>query len=292
MKAILVTGGAGYIGRATCRALKASGFDPVAFDNLSTGERSAVQWGPFVEGDLLNRAEIAAALLQYNPVGVIHLAGHSNVAESVFNPEKYDENVWMTCNVATSVGRLPVVFASSAAVYGEGGALAITEGRELAPLNPYGRTKVSGEHLLPDAMRLRYFNVAGGSGDRGGHLIPNFLAAAAGKRIFVLHGDGAAVRDYILVDDVARANVAALKALIRGQPGEALNVCSGVGSSVRQVIALCAGADIVPEISERRPGDADKLVGSNDRIRKVLRWEPSRDLAGIIRSARERLAWV
>jgi UDP-arabinose 4-epimerase len=273
---VLVTGGAGYIGRHTCRALATKGIIPVTLDNLAIGEREAVEFGPFCYGDVLNQRTLqeAAKGCRY----VIHLAAWSDVGEGELNARKYRENVSGAIAIA-DLG-LPAVFASSAAVYGDG------EG----PLGNYGRSKAAGELILSGAACLRYFNVAGRGGDKAGHIVPRTLEALRQDRELTVNGCGGCVRDYVHVDDVAQANVRAVERLAVGERGITADVCTGIGRSVSEVIGACeAVAGKVARVvhGPPRPGDPARIVGAPGEAARRLDWRPTADLTGIIQSAWE-----
>jgi UDP-glucose-4-epimerase GalE len=305
-RAILVTGGAGYIGAHTAKALHESGFVPVVFDNLSSGRREAVRWGPLIEGDLRDAEAISAALSAHNITAVIHFAGLIEVGRSTGQPDVFwDINVGGTINLLTAmrqhgVGRL--VFSSSAAVYGQGdrGPLeTISEPAVKAPASPYGDTKLAAEWLIAaqcrayglTAVALRYFNAAGAdpSGLIGEahepetHLIPLALAAALGNgKSLTIFGqdfetpDGTCLRDYIHVTDLAAAHVAALKVHLPPGTFEAVNVGTGQGCSVIQVVEAVGRATLAPvphSVGPRREGDPPSLVANVRRARELLGWK-------------------
>ncbi|MFN3629337.1 MAG: UDP-glucose 4-epimerase GalE, partial [Casimicrobiaceae bacterium] len=285
MQQVLVVGGAGYIGSHTCKALAAAGYMPVTFDNLVSGHRWAVRWGPFVQGDVLDRAALDAVFERFRPVAVMHFAAHIDVGESVRDPGRYYRN-----NVAGSLellraavahGVAHVVLSSTAAVYGVPERSPLDESHPIAPINPYGASKFMVERMLGDfdaahglrSISLRYFNAAGADpeGETGEahdpetHLIPLVLDAAAGLRPhIVVHGDdhptpdGTCIRDYIHVSDLAQAHVLALRALEAGAATTAYNLGNGRGFSVREVIEVArevTGRDISVVIGPRRAGD-------------------------------------
>jgi UDP-arabinose 4-epimerase len=289
VSAVLVTGGAGYIGRYVCEALAKSGFQPVAFDNLAIGDGASVIHGPLHRSDVLDADELQLALAIHHPVGVIHLAAWCDVEESMRDPAKYRENVAGTANVAEVFAGLPIVFSSSAAVYGQPDACTVNEDAPTVPVNPYGASKLDCEAALKGAACLRFFNVAGGHGDRGGHLIPWALEAIASGKRFRLNGDGSAVRDFVHIEDVARACVVALRAMLEGwKPAAPLNVCSGEGYAVREVLTACeriTGRWLPIEDRPPRNGDPSRLVGDPSRASMVLGWRSSHKLDAIIRSA-------
>jgi UDP-glucose 4-epimerase/UDP-arabinose 4-epimerase len=307
--AVLVTGGAGYIGAHTAMALAERGYLPVVFDNLSSGFRDAVRWGPLVEGDVRDAPALAAAMAAHEVCAVIHFAGLIEVGRSVAKPDLFwEHNVSGTVSLLKAmrergVGRL--VFSSSAAVYGQGGRGAletIAEGAPKAPASPYGDTKLACEWLIEaqcrayglTAVALRYFNAAGAdpSGLVGEahepetHLIPLAIAAALGdgKPLTVFGDDfdtpdGTCLRDYIHVNDLAEAHVAALQAELAPGAFEAVNVGVGRGSSVHEVVravAKAAGRAVPHEIGPRRAGDPPSLVADPARARELLGWSARR----------------
>jgi UDP-arabinose 4-epimerase len=316
MKHILVTGGAGYIGSHACKALAAAGYVPVSFDNLVYGHEWAVHWGPLVRGDILDRAALDAAILEWQPVAVMHFAAFAYVGESVLNPGKYYRN-----NVAGSLTLLEAmrdhgidkfIFSSTCATYGVPDVVPIPETLPQRPINPYGATKLMIEQMLRDfdvahglrSISLRYFNAAGADpeGETGElhdpetHLIPLVLDAAAGTRPeIVVYGDdydtpdGTCIRDYIHVTDLANAHVLALGALESGGPTTAYNLGNGRGFSVKEVIETAravTGREIPVRFGERRPGDPPRLVGDATRIQRELGWHPRHaDLADMIGTA-------
>jgi UDP-arabinose 4-epimerase len=303
--AVLVTGGAGYIGAHACKALSGAGYQPVAYDNLSRGHREFVRWGPLVEGDIADRALADDTLQRYRPVAVMHFAAYIAAGESVSDPGLYFRN-----NVTGSLalfeallhaGAPPVVFSSTAAVYGFPDTMPIVETAVQHPVNPYGESKRMVEralHWLDQAHRLRhvalrYFNAAGADpdGEIGEahepetHLIPLVLDAIAGRRSAVdVYGtdyptpDGTAIRDYIHVQDLAEAHVRALDYLLAGGASAAVNLGTGVGHSVREVINVAArvtGRDVPHREAPRRAGDPPVLVADASRAQSLLRWQPA-----------------
>ncbi|MEO1293226.1 MAG: UDP-glucose 4-epimerase GalE [Pseudomonadota bacterium] len=313
---VLVTGGAGYIGSHACKALAEAGYMPVAFDNLVTGHRWAVKWGPLVEGDVTDRAAVETTLSTYQPQAVMHFAAASLVGESVQNPGKYYRtNVLGTLNVLEAMreaGCKRLVLSSSCAVYGTPEVLPITEAEPLAPLSPYGHSKLMCERMVESfchahsltATALRYFNAAGADpmGEIGEvhdpetHLIPLVLDAASGRRAAItVFGDdyetpdGTCVRDYIHVRDLAAAHVAALRTLAEPGRFETFNLGIDRGFSVREVIGTVArvtGLDVPCITGERRPGDPAALVSDASKARQALGWQPEYyDLAPIIETA-------
>jgi UDP-glucose-4-epimerase GalE len=313
--AILVTGGAGYIGSHCCRALAAAGYQPVVYDNFSTGHRSFVT-GSLVVGDVLDRAALARAFAQYDIAAVMHFAAASLVGESVIDPQKYYTN-----NVAGTLSLLDamrvagcnrLVFSSTGAVYGNADSKALPESYPCAPINPYGASKWMIERIVTDyrsayglgAFCLRYFN-ASGAGAGGGigelrdnetHLIPRAMMALQGHVTdFAVFGDdydtpdGTAIRDYIHVTDLAVAHVLALELLMQGHRGSAFNLGTGSGFSVREILRAIAtetGRDVPLVVKPRRAGDPTYLVADPTAARETLKFDPAHsDLATIIKTA-------
>ena len=307
--AVLVTGGAGYIGAHTAKALHERGYTPVVYDNLSSGFRQAVRWGPFFHGDIRDRAAMAEAIDTYDVKAVIHFAGLIEVGRSVARPDLFwDVNVAGTTSLLTvmrerGIGRL--VFSSSAAVYGQGGRgplETIPEAAEKAPASPYGDTKLAAEWMIQaqcrayglSAIALRYFNAAGAdpSGLIGEahepetHLIPLAIAAALGRRPpLTVFGndfdtpDGTCLRDYIHVSDLAQAHVAALEVELADCVFEAVNVGTGQGRSVSEVVEAVGRAVGRPTPytnGPRRAGDPPSLVADANKAGDLLGWTPSR----------------
>jgi len=312
---VLVTGGAGYIGSVVVDQLLARGHGVVVLDDLSTGHREAVAEGAtFVHGGIGDRG-VVESLLAREPVdAIVHLAAFALVAESVADPEKYRANNVAAARVllaaAVGAGVRRFVFSSSCTVYGYPAAVPIDEDASKAPVSPYGETKLEFERLLEahaardglDVVTLRYFNAAGATERRGedhdpeSHLVPNVLAVALGTRAAVdVFGtdyatpDGTAVRDYIHVDDLAEAHGRALDVPVDGGRALALNLGTGSGHSVRQVVAAArrvTGHPIPAADRPRRPGDPPELVAAAQRAATVLGWRPRRSsLEEILASA-------
>jgi UDP-arabinose 4-epimerase len=313
---ILVTGGAGFIGSHACKALAAEGMIPIAFDNLGTGRREAVRWGELVAGDIRDTEALITTIRRHEPACVIHFAAAAYVSESVEDPAKYYlNNVAGTLSLleaCRAAGTMKVIFSSSCATYGVPVAQPIDEETPQLPVNPYGRTKLMGEQILGDYARaygmrfviLRYFNASGADpdGEIGEwhdpetHLIPRALLAAGG---FVPHldifgvdydtSDGTCVRDYVHVSDLARAHVLAAHHLFAGGADLALNLGSGAGTSVREVVACverCTGRKVPVCARDRRPGDPAVLCADGRRARSLLGFEPLlSDLETIVRTA-------
>jgi UDP-arabinose 4-epimerase len=318
-QSILVTGGAGYVGSHACKALAKAGYRPVVYDNLSRGHRDVVRWGPLVEGDLHDRARLAAALRSHQVTAVMHFAAFAYVGESVTDPEVYYANnlggTLALLGAMREAGVERIVFSSTCAVYGVPNQLPIRETSAMAPLNPYGETKLAIERVLHwygaayrlRYVALRYFNAAGADpdGDIGEdhepetHLIPRVMRAALGRGDPVeIYGtdyptpDGTAIRDYIHVSDLAEAHLRALDHLAAGCDGVAFNLGTGSGCSVREVIAAVeriGGRPVPHREAARRPGDPPELVADPALALARLRWRPRHsDLDTIIATA---LAW-
>ncbi|MFF3176778.1 UDP-glucose 4-epimerase GalE [Streptomyces sp. NPDC057900] len=311
----MVTGGAGYIGAHVVRAMLAGGQRVVVYDDLSTGSADKVPGGvPLVTGSVLDRPALDAAIRDHGVTGVVHIAGKKQVGESVERPlYYYRENVTglevlLESMVDAGVDRL--VFSSSAAVYGMPDVTLVTEETPCAPMSPYGETKLVGEWLIHAAARahglrcasLRYFNVAGAASpelaDAGVfNLIPMVferLEAGAGPRIFgddYATPDGTCVRDYIHVEDIASAHLAAARRLEEAERGTdlTLNIGRGEGSSVREmvdrILKVTDNGDIAPEVTARRPGDPARVVAAADRIRAELGWSARYGVDEMIDSA-------
>ncbi len=302
---VLVTGGAGYIGSHTCKALAANGFEPVTYDNLSRGNPWAIKWGPFEVGDIGDQARLIEVLALYQPAAVIHFAAYAYVGESVENPNLYyQNNVCGSASLLRAITRsqlIPIVFSSTCATYGVPEKIPITEEHPQRPINPYGFTKLVVERMLADldqahglrSVSLRYFNAAGADPEAQigeahepeTHLIPIVLAAARNGTAVTVFGndyetsDGTCIRDYIHVTDLADAHIRALKYLLAGGATCALNLANAQGYSVMDVIETArrvCGKMIKVEIAPRRPGDPPSLIGSGDRARALLGWSPTR----------------
>ena len=313
---ILVTGGAGYIGSHTAQALARAGYEPVVLDDMSSGHRWAVKWGPLVEGSLADSDLIRTTLTGHKIEAVIHFAASLLVAESMTNPQKYFwNNVVNTLRLLDAMlaaGTRHLVFSSSAAVYGVPQTVPIPEDHPKNPINAYGETKLSMERAIHwyglaygiRWMALRYFNAAGADpdGELGEdhdpetHVIPLVIKAALGQRPAVeVYGtdyatpDGTAIRDYIHVADLAEAHVRSLRYSLAGGESAALNLGTGQGHSVREIIAsvgrMCDGR--VPfRDAPRRVGDPPSLVADPRRAAQVLAWKPLySDVDSVVESA-------
>jgi UDP-arabinose 4-epimerase len=311
--AILVLGGAGYIGSHAARALRRSGYEVVLYDNLSTGFRCLAQGFELLEGDIADEARLRPVLARVD--AVMHFAAHAYVGESVENPRKYFQNnvlgALSLLNSALDAGIRRFVFSSTCAVYGIPGQIPITEQTPREPVNPYGASKLFFENALEAYSRayglrsvsLRYFNAAGAdeSGEIGElhepetHLIPLALAASTenGPELQIYGSDyptadGTCLRDYIHVNDLADAHVRALQYLEKGGDSLAINLGTGRGHSVLEVIQAAENATGRPvrrTIGPRRPGDPPVLVADPAKAQRVLGWTAKRNLADIVSSA-------
>lgn len=313
---VLVTGGAGYIGSHTCKRLAADGFEPVVYDNLTHGHLHNVKWGPFIKGDILDKATLDHAFQLYRPAAVIHFAAYAYVGESVLSPSKYYwNNVGGTLSLLDSALAADVkafVFSSTCATYGIPAALPIREDTPQHPINPYGSTKLMVERILEDYSAayglsfaaLRYFNACGADLDGElaeehepeTHLIPRCLQAAAGLIEAVeIFGtdyptpDGTCIRDYIHVSDLAAGHVGALRRVLSSQNCLKLNLGTGRGISVREILSGIEGivGCKVPHVSRpRRPGDPPELLADATLARSEIGFAPSySDLDTILRTA-------
>ncbi len=313
MATILVTGGAGFIGSHTCKALAEGGFIPIAFDNLSRGHAEAVRWGPLVVGDILDRAALEGAFRQYRPEAVIHFAGLAYVGESFQDPlGYYRTNSAGMITILESMahhGTNKIVFSSSCATYGIPEALPISESAKQYPISPYGRSKLTAEQILKDAAStlgfryviFRYFNACGA--DASGnlvekhfpetHLIPLAIDAASGKgpplQIFGSDyptPDGTCKRDFIHVSDLAEAHVEALRYLDKEPQSLEVNLGSGRSFSILEVLSeieAVAGKPVPMTLQARRPGDPPNLVSDPELAARILGFRPKHsDLRTII----------
>lgn len=301
---VLVTGGAGYVGAHACKALARAGFTPVAFDNLSTGWADAVRFGPLVQGDLLDRAAVAAAFAEHRPLAVMHFAALSLVGESMTDPGKYWRvNLGGALNLieaSLAADCRNFVFSSTCATYGDQDGVVLTEDTPQRPINAYGASKRAIEEMLANFGQshglnhviFRYFNVAGADpeGEVGEqhrpetHLIPLLLDAVDGRRAaLTLHGsdygtrDGTCLRDYVHVSDLVAAHVAGLNWLLAGKGSRDFNLGSGQGFTVREVIdaaRVVTNREVPIVQGPRRAGDAAALVSGSDRARQELGWKP------------------
>lgn len=318
MAKVLVTGGAGYIGSHACKALAAAGHLPVTYDSLEKGHRRAVRWGPLEVGDICDTGRLDEVFETHRPDAVMHFAAASEVGESGRDPLKYYRtNVGGTESLvsrALAHGVRSLVFSSTCAVYGMPDRTPMDERLPRNPINPYGRSKLAVELMLEDTaaacgldvVALRYFNAAGASADASigedhdpeTHLVPLVLEAARDQsRCIGVFGcdyptrDGSCVRDFIHVEDLADAHVAALERLLSGAMTgfSGVNLGAGRGSSVLQVIAAAesvTGRRVRHEVLPRRSGDPARLIADPSLARGLLDWEPHRsELTTIIASA-------
>ncbi|MEX1153032.1 UDP-glucose 4-epimerase GalE [Parvibaculum sp.] len=306
MTVVFVTGGAGYIGSHTAKALHRAGFTPVVIDNLSRGHEWAVKWGPLEKIDLADGAALDAAFARHRPAAVLHFAAFAYVGESVSNPYLYyRNNVGGTLSLLEAMRRADcgkIVFSSTCATYGIPDKTPISEDAPQRPVNPYGASKLMVERILADAgaahdlrsVCLRYFNAAGADpdGDIGEahdpetHLVPLALQAAAGANTALsIFGDdyatpdGSCIRDYIHVSDLADAHVLALRWLLDGNPSRQFNLGNGRGYSVREVVEAVrriSGRAVPVEVGPRRAGDPPVLVADARRAADELGWKPQR----------------
>jgi UDP-glucose-4-epimerase GalE len=317
MKTVLVTGGAGYIGAHTCKGLFNAGYNPITYDNLSTGHKEFVKWGELVVGDLHDTEKLTKILMKYKPMAVIHFAASAYVGESVENPFKYyRNNVGGTLSLIEAIISAQVkhlVFSSTCATYGVPNKELIDELTPQEPINPYGRSKLIIEQILQDLslrnqinyVALRYFNAAGADKDAEigewhepeTHLIPLAIRSASGGAKLKVFGtdfptpDGTAVRDYIHVEDLADGHIRALEYLIAGGLSGAVNLGTGRGSSVAEVIKNLQeiGIDVAFEDAPRRPGDPAFLVADNSKAARLLGWSASN--SGIKKTLNSALVW-
>jgi UDP-arabinose 4-epimerase len=301
---VLVTGGAGYIGSHTCKLLARLGFEPVVLDNLRTGHRWAVKWGPLLEAALADGALLRELIAEYQIEAVIHFAANAYVGESIRHPRLY-----LRDNVVNTLGLLDalvdtnvrhIVFSSTCATYGIPGSIPISEAHPQHPISPYGESKLFVERSLhwygqAHGLRwvaLRYFNAAGADpeGELGEehhpepHLIPRIVEAALGDRPNVeIYGsdyptpDGTAIRDYIHVTDLAEAHSLALSYLLEGGENAAINLGTGKGHSVQQVVSAIervVGRRISTKEASRRLGDPPVLVADATKSAQLLNWRP------------------
>ena len=306
MPNILVTGGAGYIGSHACKFLKQAGYTPITFDNLSTGWRDAVKFGPFERGDLMIKPNIDRVFQKYSPIAVMHFAAMSQVGESMREPGLYwENNVIGALNLLKSAVEhncMDFVFSSTCATYGDQDNVVLDENSEQHPTNAYGASKRAVEDILKDYgtafglqyVIFRYFNVAGAdpSAEVGEfhrpetHLIPLVLDAIDGRREAVTifgtdydNPDGTCVRDYVHVCDLVDAHVLGLEWLINGNGNRIFNLGTGIGFSVREVIEHAkdiTNKDVPVLEGDRRPGDCTKLVSGSKRATKELGWSADR----------------
>jgi len=313
---VLVSGGAGYIGSHFIKLLYESGHQPIVVDNLARGHKESVLYGIALEDiDILDYPALASVFQTYMPDAVVHFAAFAYVGESVEKPEIYYKNNVVgslkLINACTEFGVKNFVFSSTCSVYGNPQRIPIPETESVKPINPYANTKLMIETILKDFetaygmkyVALRYFNAAGA--DPGGeigeshdpetHLIPLILQTAQKKRDKILvfgndynTPDGTCVRDYIHVADLADAHLKALEHLANGNKSEIINLGTGKGNSVLEIIEKAksiTGANIPFEIVERRAGDPAILVADNKKAKEILGWVPKYDINEILNNA-------
>jgi UDP-glucose-4-epimerase GalE len=303
---VLVTGGAGYIGSHAAKALKRAGFEPVVYDDLSRGHRELVRFGPLEIGSILDGQRLREVVERHQPVGIVHFAAFAYVEESMRAPSLYFANnvggSAVLIHEAVRAGRLPIVFSSTCAVYGNAAQIPVDESAPIAPVSPYGESKALVETLLQRAathegltsIALRYFNAAGADPDAEigewhepePHLIPRVLDAAGDPtQSITVNGldwptaDGSCIRDYIHVVDLADAHVRALRYLLDGGASTACNLSAGVGSSVLEIIRATervSGRTIRVEIGPRRDGDPARVIGNPALATRLLSWTAQR----------------
>jgi len=316
MKTVLVTGGAGYVGSHCCKAFARAGWSVVAFDNLSRGWRDAVKWGPLIEGDITNAGEIAAALHRHRPDVVAHFAAYAYVGESVERPELYYRNnsfgTLVLLEEMRKAGIDRLIFSSTCATYGIPMRTPIDEEHPQAPINPYGWSKFIIERMIEgfsrahgvSAVILRYFNAAGcdADGEIGEHhepethVIPLAIEAALKQdRTFTVNGstfdtrDGTAVRDYVHVDDLARAHVLAAEKLLGERGVHVYNLGTGIGTTVRELVEAVShvsGSELRINYGPPRPGDPPILVAAPGKAERELGWIAHQsDISRIVETA-------
>ena len=311
---ILFTGGAGYVGSACLRWLLSAGYDALAFDNLSEGNRAAVPGDRLIVGDIGDRQALSRVMAENQIDAVMHFAAVASVPDSIARPDEYWRiNVLGTKNVLDAMrenGVTKLIFSSTAATYSFDTVMPITEESPQEPKVPYGTTKLAAEHLIKDysgaygiaATILRYFNASGADHDgqygesrqRESHLIPMILATASGHRseVRIFGGDwetpdGTCVRDFVHTDDLAQAHELAMEALVPGHVS-IYNVGFGTGVSVLEALKTCedvVGSSIRYRIVDRRPGDPATLVASPAKLEVELGWKPRCDLRSIVETA-------
>lgn len=315
MPNILVTGGAGYIGSHTCLALAQNGYTPVAFDNLVNGHREFVQWGPFEQGDIRDRRRLEEVIQAHRPAAIIHFAGLIEVSESIADPVAFfDNNVSGSVSLfaaALRAGIDKIVFSSTAATYGVPQQIPMRETHPQLPISPYGTSKLLVERILNDldahknlrSVILRYFNAAGADPegrvgewhDPESHVIPIAIEVALGRRAFFrINGsdystpDGTCVRDFIHVSDLANAHVRSIQHLLSGGESMALNVGTGRGTSVKELVKVVETVSkkrLPIELGARRKGDPAELIADNKQAISRLGWQPRHDFNAIVSSA-------
>jgi UDP-glucose 4-epimerase len=315
---ILIVGGAGYIGSQVNKFLNKEGYETVVFDNLKTGHEEAIKWGRFFKGDLANIADIEKVFTDYKIDLVFNFAAYIEMGESVAEPEKYYyNNLVNTLNLLSVMrkhGVDKIIFSSTAGVFGVPERVPIAEDDRREPINPYGQTKFMIENVFKDYglayglkyVVFRYFNACGA--DRDGelgeshqpesHLIPRIFMFAQGKLPeFVINGDdfdtpdGTCIRDYVHVEDLARAHVLGVKHLLNGGESKFYNLGSGSGYSNKEVVEAVKKVTGIPfevKFGARRPGDSPRLLASIDKVKAELGWEPEyKKIEDIVKTAWE-----
>jgi UDP-glucose-4-epimerase GalE len=310
---VLVTGGAGYIGSHTVKALRAIGADAVIYDDLSAGHRDAAKaaGAPLEQGRIADAARLADVMRAHRVDAVMHFAAWLSVGDSVRDPAGYYENnvggAVAVMRAAAEAGVKHFIFSSTAATFGDPIETPITETHPQRPINPYGETKLAIERALPHFERayglrsvtLRYFNAAGADPDGALgedhapelHVIPRAIDAALGRATFAIYGtdydtpDGTCLRDYVHVTDLASAHILALESLRAGSPSTAYNLGNGKPTSVREVVASVervTGRPVPAPTAPRRPGDPGVLYASSEKIRRELQWTPRYEAIDVI----------
>lgn len=309
---VLVTGGAGYIGSHFCKELSQTNHTHVVLDSLERGHLWAVKWGKLYQGNLLDTAFLEGVFAEYKPDIIVHFAGYIAVGESVLQPDLYyQNNVQATINLLQAMQKhqvMQLVFSSSAAVYGTPkNPKPLTEADAIFPISPYGNNKAEVEAILSKSeirsVSLRYFNAAGA--DKDGeigeahepetHALPLMLEAIKGKGVFKVFGDdystpdGTAIRDYVHVSDIARAHISAMDYLENGGKTTAINLGTGQGTSVKELLSAAekvTGKKVPSEISPRRAGDPPMLVADAFLAKEILNWQPKEsNLDNIVQTA-------
>ncbi len=318
MAVVLVTGGAGYIGSHCCLALSQAGHEPIVYDNLSSGHASFVKWGPLEVGDIRDASRLTEVIRKYKPEAVLHFAGLIEVGASVSDPSSfYEQNVGGSLVLMEAMRREGVralVFSSTCAIFGIPDGSLLDESHPTRPANPYGRTKLMVEQASRDFeaayglrhAHLRYFNAAGAAPEHGigewhdpeTHALPLAIFAALGLTAgFSVFGndydtrDGSCLRDYVHVLDLADAHVAAVDLLLSGSDSIAVNLGTGHGVSVLELLKIVgdvAGAPVPSTVRPRRSGDPPALVADNRLAREALGWSPQRNFHASVASA---MAW-
>ena len=312
---ILVTGGAGYVGSHVCKRLHQIGLEPIVFDNLSRGNEWAVKWGDLIIGDLLDKTLVDRTFKRVNPLAIIHLAAYADIGESNKNPEKYyRNNIDSTFNLVNSMIKNKLknlVFSSSCSTYGDNDQTNLDESKPQKPVSPYAFSKFVCERFIIDTNKehdfryfiLRYFNAAGADKDNEigeknlfhKRIIPEIVKTFLGKRkqlkVFgndFKTKDGTCVRDFVHVNDLADAHVKCINYLIKNKKSNNVNIGSGRGYSILEIIErvkVLLDLEIKVEFTDRRYGDADYLVSSIEKAKKILGWVPKMsDLDNIIKT--------